>query len=237
MTGDTAGRGLFVTLEGPDGAGKSSQAARLVAALRSRGLAVLEAREPGGTRTGEAIRRLLLEAGEEAPHEPLTDALLFVAARAQLVAEVIAPALRAGQLVVCDRFADSTLAYQGFGSGLEVDWLRRLNAWATDGLVPDLTVLFDLPAGVGLARRERGPGEEQTRFERSTTHDAAFHARVAEGYRRLAAEEPGRWRIVDAARDPDDVAADVLAAVEGLLLRRTATATAGPLGSALPIDR
>jgi dTMP kinase len=217
MTDDTAQSGLFVSLEGPDGAGKSSQALRLVASLRGRGLEVVDVREPGGTRLGEQIRRLLLDPDTGVTREPLADALLFVAARVQLVAEVIRPALSAGRIVICDRFVDSTLAYQGYGAGLDVDWLRALNARATGGLVPDLTILLDLEPGVGLARRESGPLEERTRFERATEHDGEFHARVREGYRRLAQADPARWRTVDAAGDPDSVAGDVLALVDALL--------------------
>ncbi|HEV8516728.1 MAG TPA: dTMP kinase [Candidatus Limnocylindrales bacterium] len=233
MTDDSARRGRFVTLEGPDGAGKSSQAVRLAEALRARGLPVVEAREPGGTRIGEAIRSLLLDPESGVRHDSLTDALLFVAARAQLVTEVIRPALEADRLVVCDRFADSTLAYQGYAAGLDVEWLRTLNMHATGGLVPDLTVLLDLPAEIGLARRARGPGGERTRFERSTEHDAAFHARVRGGYQRLAQEEPSRWRIVDAAREPDRVAADVLSAVEALLARAGEPSSGEPIGASV----
>jgi dTMP kinase len=224
MTDDTAQSGLFVSLEGPDGAGKSSQALRLVASLRARGLEVVDVREPGGTRLGEEIRGLLLESAEGVTREPLADALLFVAARAQLVAEVIRPALTAGRLVICDRFVDSTLAYQGYGAGLDVDWLRALNARATGGLVPDMTILLDLEPGVGLARRESGPLEERTRFERSTEHDRDFHARVREGYRRLALADPDRWRTVDAAGDADSVAAQILGHVDDLL-RSTSAGT------------
>jgi dTMP kinase len=203
--------GRFITLEGPDGAGKTMQAQRLAESLRDEGLRVVLTREPGGTPLGERIRDLLLD--PTAPgHGPQVDALLFNAARAQHVAELIRPALAQGAVVVCDRFVDSTLAYQGYGGGLDVEELARVSAWASDGLVPDLTILLDLPVDAGLARRAGGPAAGRTRFEDEARHDRAFHERVRAGFLALAAREPDRWRIVDAARDADTVAADVLAA-------------------------
>ncbi len=207
-------RGRFITLEGPDGAGKSSQADRLVEYLRGLGLVVTQTREPGGTQLGETVRGLLLAPGA---HDPRSDALLFCAARAQLVVEVIAPALARGDLVVCDRFADSTLAYQGYGAGLELAELGRLCGWATHGLVPGLTILFDLPVEQGLVRRAGGPSRGRTRFEDPAVHDRAFHERVRQGYRELAAADPVRWRMVDAGRPPDRVAAEVAELVTGWL--------------------
>ncbi|HMJ80340.1 MAG TPA: dTMP kinase [Candidatus Dormibacteraeota bacterium] len=207
-------RGRFITLEGPDGAGKSSQADRLVSALRDAGSTVRQVREPGGTPLGEAVRELLMAA---APHDARSDALLFNAARATLVAEVIRPALERGEIVVCDRYADSTLAYQGHGGGLDVAELDRINAWSTGGLVPDLTILFDVPVEQGLARRAGGPRTGRTRFEDPAYHDAAFHERVRAGYRRMAAADPARWRVIDASRSPDRVAAELLALVTAWL--------------------
>jgi dTMP kinase len=204
--------GRFITLEGPDGAGKSSQAARLADALRAEGRVVVSAREPGGTPLGEVLRSLLL-AGDQRGDDPLTDALLFLAARSRLVRDVIRPALERGEIVVCDRFTDSTLAYQGYGSGLPVERLRELDAWATGGLRPDLTILLDLPAAAGLARRAGGPAGERTRFEEAGRHDSEFHERVRAGYLELAAAEPERWRVVDGQADPATVAERVLAAV------------------------
>lgn len=215
MEGGSHRGARFITLEGPDGSGKSSQAARLGAVLRGRGLPVTTVREPGGTPIGEAIRALLLDAEPDVEQGPLVDALLFVAARAQLVEEVIRPALAEGSIVICDRYADSTLAYQGYGSGLDLGWLESLSARATGGLVPGLTLLLDVPVETGLDRRAGGPAAERTRFEGAGRHDLDFHRRVREGYLALAAAEPQRWRIIDAARDPDLVAADVLAAVDG----------------------
>ena len=149
-------RGWFITIEGPEGAGKTTQAARLETWLRDAGVASIRTREPGGTKLGEQLRDLLLRAPTGvAQIDPLADALLFNAARRQLVAEVIRPALDSGVSVVCARFADSTLAYQGYGSGLDLETLRSLEAVATDGLRPDLTILLDLPVEVGLARKPK----------------------------------------------------------------------------------
>jgi dTMP kinase len=206
--------GIFITLEGPDGAGKSSQAGVLADRIRSGRRAVLLAREPGGTDLGERVRDVLLSASAE--HDALTDALLFNAARRQLVRDVIAPALAGGAVVVCDRFADSTLAYQGYGSGAPLAALRALAEVATDGLAPTRTVLLDLPAETGLARRFGGSLDQLTRFETSEAFDRDFHERVRAGYLELAAQEPDRWRVVDASLPADKVAARVWAAVEDL---------------------
>jgi dTMP kinase len=203
-------RGRFITLEGPEGSGKTSQAEALRARLVEAGIAVTLAREPGGTPAGERIRTILLQRDQAdspaAAHDPRTDALLFNAARAQLVAEVIGPALARGEVVVCARFGDSTLAYQGYGAGLPLDELRVLERFATDGLVPDLTVLLDLPPERGLARKS---GDEVTRFEAG--FDLAFHHRVREGFLALAAAEPGRFATIDATR-PLAVVFDAIAA-------------------------
>jgi dTMP kinase len=208
------GRARFIALEGPDGAGKSSVAEHLAARLREEGLSVLLTREPGGTRLGEQVRGILLDAAA-VTRAPETDALLFSAARSQLVREVISPALAQRDVVLCDRFADSTLAYQGYGSGLDLDGLRALEAWATGGLRPDHVILLDVPVAVGLARRGRGNPGELTRFEDEARHDAAFHERVRAGYLSLASADPSRWRVIDANRSPtvveDDVALAVLA--------------------------
>jgi dTMP kinase len=187
--------GWFITIEGPEGAGKTTQAVRLEAHLRDEGLTVLRTREPGGTSLGERLRDLLLAGGppDAATIDPLTDALLFSAARRQLVEEVIRPALEAGTTVVCTRFADSTLAYQGFGAGVALATLRSLERIATDGLRPDLTILLDLPAEVGLGRKAP---DDQTRFELG--FDIGFHRRVRDGFLALAADEPARFAVVDA---------------------------------------
>jgi dTMP kinase len=209
-------QGLFLTLEGPDGAGKSVQAAVLAERLAATGRSVLLTREPGGTPLGERVRALLLDS-QLGPREPLSDALLFNACRRQLVADVLRPALDGGALVVCDRFADSTLAYQGYGGGAPLAELRRLAEIATGGLVPDRTVLLDLSAKAGLARRQGGDAAQLTRFEVGEGHDAAFHERVRTGFLEMAGEEPLRWRVVDASLDAAEVSARVWDAVSDLL--------------------
>jgi dTMP kinase len=198
--------GRFITLEGPEGAGKTLQAERLAEALRARGFAVLLTREPGGTRLGDQLRTVVL-ARDGGVIEPRTDALLFNAARAQLVGEVVNPALATGMVVVCARFADSTLAYQGYGAGVPLDELRVLAGIATQGLVPDLTLLLDIDPAIGLARKADA---DRTRFEHD--FDADFHARVRAGFLELAKGEPSRFRVIDASRDIDAVFADVLEA-------------------------
>lgn len=218
-SGPASGDGVFITLEGPEGAGKSTQARRLADHLRAIGREVVLTREPGGTRLGERIRAILLDAESDAvtqgadaeTAEPAArarvDALLFNAARVQLLAEVVEPALERGAVIVCDRFADSTLAYQGFGSGVPLDALRSLQAFATGGRRPDLTLLLDVPARRGLARKAGA----ETRFERD--FDLAFHERVRDGFLALAHAEPDRFVRIDASRDPDAVFADVVRAV------------------------
>lgn len=208
---DTAAqRGSFITIDGPDGGGKTTQAQRLAAHLIDRGVATHLTREPGGTWLGERIRELLLErTGSTAPTDPLADALLFNAARRQLVREVIRPSLEAGTTVVCARYTDSTLAYQGHGAGIDVDRLRTLADTATDGLRPDLTIVLDLPVEVGLARKAPG---DVTRFE--AEYDLAFHRRVRHGFLAIAAAEPDRVVVIDATGSVDDVSAAVADAVD-----------------------
>ncbi len=208
-------RGWFITIEGPDGAGKTTQVEQLAGHLRSRGLDVVVTREPGGTWLGEQLRHVLLaRTGSAAPTDALTDAFLFNAARRQLVAEVIEPALSAGRTVLCARYADSTLAYQGYGAGVSLDQLRALEAVATDGVWPDLTILLDLPVEAGLTRKAPG---DVNRFE--AEFDLAFHRRVREGFIALAVAEPTRFVVVDAARPPDDVATAVTVAADRLVGR------------------
>jgi dTMP kinase len=213
-----ARRGPFITIEGPEGAGKTTQAERLERALRARGIAVRRTREPGGTELGERIREILLAPSETA-HDALADALLFNAARRQLVEEVIEPELAAGTTVICARFADSTRAYQGYGGGLPLAELTRLEEIATGGLTPDLTIVLDLPVEIGLARK--GP-DDQTRFE--TSYDLAFHRRVRNGFLAMAVAEPGRFVVVDATTDADSVARRILRSVEPLVREMTPAA-------------
>jgi dTMP kinase len=228
VSGDrSSGHGWFVTFEGADGSGKTHQAGRLAELARGRGLAVTLTREPGGTWAGERIRDILL--GAAATNErisPRADALLFSAGRAQLVAEVVLPALARGELVIDARHADSTLAYQGHGRGLPVDELRAIQRFATGGLVPDLTILLDLPADAGLRRKAT---DERNRFEAG--FELAFHDRVRRGYLELAGAEPERFAIVDASGTPDVVFEGVrtaLARLPDLAARLGAGPGSGP---------
>ena len=206
MTNPDRPAGRFITIEGPDGSGKTLQASRLAAALVERGHDVLLTREPGGTRLGDQLYELLMANGGE-PIDPVADALLFNAARAQHVAKVIRPALAAGRVVVSARYADSTMAYQGYGEGVDLGVLRRIIGIATGGLQPDRTVLLDLPAEEGLRRKTP---DTITRFE--TSFDVPYHLRVRAGFLEMAAAEPARWAVVDADRAADAVFTDVLAA-------------------------
>lgn len=208
-----AGRGHFITIEGPDGAGKTTQGLRLAARLAADGRATHLTREPGGTWFGERLREVLLtRTASLVATDPLTDALLFNAARRQLVGEVIRPALDAGTSVVCGRFTDSTIAYQGYGSGVPIELLRTLADIATDGLVPDLTILLDLPVETGLARKTP---IEVTRFE--AEFDLAFHRRVRDGFLALARAEPDRFAVIDATQPVEVVAQAAAAAVDRLV--------------------
>ncbi|CUS02438.2 Thymidylate kinase [Candidatus Promineifilum breve] len=195
---------MFITFEGPEGGGKSTQIQMLAERLRRQGYGVVMTREPGGTAIGDQIRDVLHDTANTAM-SPTAELLLYSASRAQHVAEVIRPALAAGQVVLCDRFADSSMAYQGYGRGLDRAMLAALTAIATGGLTPDLTLLLDLDVERGLARRaERG--EEMNRLDLEAV---GFHQRVRAGYHALAAAEPVRWISLDADRPVAAVAADV----------------------------
>jgi dTMP kinase len=205
--------GWLVTIEGPDGGGKTLVARLARDVLTARGLPVLLTREPGGTPLGERIRSMVLDHDPSDPRlAPRADALLFAAARAQHVAEVIEAGLARGEIVLCARFADSSLAYQGYGLGLPLDEMRRLQDFATAGRWPDLTVLLDLPVEVGLARKQ---SDEQTRFE--AAFDLAYHERVRAGYLAMAAAESGRWVKLDATAPVEAVVAGTIAAIDRLI--------------------
>lgn len=189
---------LFITFEGPEGSGKSTQARLLAEWLAEQGLDVRFTREPGGTPIGDRIRQILLSPNS-AGLTPEAEVLLFSASRAQLVREVILPHLEQGGIVVCDRYADSTYAYQGYGRGLDMDILRRITAFATRGLVPDLTFLIDIPVREGLHRKRQGDGEDD--WNRMEAEVLAYHERVRQGYLELARQEPKRWVVLD-GREP-----------------------------------
>ncbi len=185
---------MFVTFEGPEGSGKSSQIALLASFLQER-FTVVTTREPGGTPIGDEIRACVHNVANTAM-TPTAEMLLYSASRAQLVGELIRPSLAAGYIVLCDRYADSTLAYQGYGRGLNLEHLRQVTQIATGGLTPDLTFFLDIDVERGLARRTDG-GLEMNRLDLETVQ---FHQRVREGYRQLIAEDPSRWEIIDADR-------------------------------------
>ena len=198
---------MFITFEGTEGSGKSVQARLLAARLRAAGCVVLETREPGGTLLGLELRHILLDR-KELELTPRAEALLMNASRAQLVESVIQPAIERGEIVVCDRFADSTLAYQGAGRGLEMDQLVSVISFATALVRPDLTLLLDVPVEVGLARKDAQ--QQNNRFEAEAL---AFHTRVRAAYRTLAAAEPERWRCFDGAGGVEQLADEIWDAV------------------------
>lgn len=199
----------FITFEGGDGSGKTTQLKLLESYLAARGKVCRSTREPGGTSLGRMLRKVLLEVGKKEISSP-TELFLYLADRAQHVQEVIGPALESGMLVLCDRFSDSTLAYQGYGRGIDLDLLRRLNRLASRGIAPDLTFLLDCPVGVGLARiREQrkaaGPIDRPVQYEgrmgqdRFEREEMEFHERVRAGFLELARREPGRFCVLDAS--------------------------------------
>jgi dTMP kinase len=199
---------MFITFEGIEGSGKTTQQQRLAAHLRERGRTVVVTKEPGGTPLADRIRAILLDSASVI--DPIAEVFLFAASRRQHTTEIIEPALRRGEVVLCDRYADSTLAYQGFGRLIDLDRLRALNDWATDSLQPELTLLFDLPEEVGLSRavsRNAGASQDEGRFE---AEDLRFHRRVREGYRSMAGSERSRFAIVDATGSVEEVFARTL---------------------------
>jgi len=199
---------MFITFEGPEGSGKSTQQQRLAAFLRERGRTVVVTKEPGGTPLADRIRAILLDSASVI--DPIAEVFLFAASRRQHTTEIIEPALARGEVVLCDRYADSTLAYQGFGRLIDLDRLRALNDWATDALKPHVTLLFDLPEETGLRRarsRNADAPQDEGRFE---AEDLRFHRRVREGYLAMATAEPGRFAIIDADGTIDEVFARTL---------------------------
>ena len=211
--------GRFITFEGPEGGGKTTQAKRLIKRLREAGREVLYTREPGGTPTGEVIRDILQHDRAGEPITAETEVFLFAASRAQLVRRVIIPALDKGDVVVCDRFADSTTAYQGYGRGFSVEQMLAINAFAIGDAQPDLTLLLDVDVAAG---RERTLGRGST--DRIEREDPAFFERVRRAYLARAAAEPVRFRVIDAGRPPAAVREDVLRAVAQFLTGRGVTA-------------
>jgi dTMP kinase len=204
--------GLFIAFEGGDGAGKSTQAARLAEALESRGRTVLRTREPGGTPIGEKLRSLVLDHGQ-GHIDAHTEALIFAASRAAHASQVIRPALERGDIVLTDRYIDSSVAYQGAGRGLGEDAVRSLNEWATSGLQPNLTVLLDVDPAVGRRRRTAGDAAED-RLE-SETDD--FHTRIRGAFLELARSRPGSYLVLPAHRPVGELAAQILERVDALL--------------------
>lgn len=210
-TSRPSARGLFIAFEGGDGAGKSTQAGLLTAALQAQGRVVLRTREPGGTPIGEKLRSLVLEHGQ-GDIDARTEALLFAASRAAHVRQVIAPALARGEVVICDRFIDSSVAYQGAGRSLGTDVVRRLNEWGTDGLLPDLTILLDVDPRTGRTRRTSGQATE----DRMESEPDEFHRSIRQAFLELAGRDPARYLVLDAALPQQDLAGRIAARVAEL---------------------
>jgi len=212
------GRGLFITLEGVEGSGKTTQAATLAEALRKEGRTVSVTHEPGGTRAGEAIRKIFLD--PEVSLDVASELLLVLADRAQHVREKLRPGVEAGEIVISDRYSDSTVAYQGYGRGFDLPLLRQLNQLATTGMVPDLTIVLDCPAEVGLERtRERVKGQAH-RFDRFESEMVEFHRRVRDGFLATAKAEPDRVRIVNSQQPYRSAASEILSAALELIRLR-----------------
>jgi dTMP kinase len=208
---------LFITFEGPEGSGKTTQIELLSGYLEEKGYSVIATREPGGTSIGNQIRAILL-APRNTEMVPASEALLFSAARAQIVHQVIRPHLAQGGIVLCDRYADSTLAYQGYGHGLDMETLYIITALATEKLKPDLTVYLDIDVEEGLRRKLAAHEAGQAEWNRLDQQEMAFHRRVREGYLRMAADEPDRWLVIDATQPLEAIQALIRARVEAKLL-------------------
>jgi len=208
---------LLITFEGPEGSGKTTQMELLRDYLEEKGYSVLATREPGGTSIGDQIRAILLDP-RNTEMVPASEALLFSAARAQIVHQVIRPHLQRGGIVLCDRYADSTLAYQGYGHGLDLEMLHTITALATDGLKPDLTIYLDIDVEEGLRRKLAAHEAERAEWNRLDQQELDFHRRVREGYLQMAVKEPDRWLVIDATQSVEAIQAVIRARVEAKLL-------------------
>ena len=204
---------LFITFEGGEGSGKSYQTRLLYQKLKEINIPVLLTQEPGGTSIGEHINRQI-KWSQQHDISPLSELLLFNASRSQLVSKVIKPALEVGEVVLCDRFSDSTIAYQGYGRGLDLNTVKAVNDLATQGLKPDLTIFLEVPSAQGLSRKS---ANRRDRFEQE---DIDFHHRVLKGYHKLAVAEPSRWLVVDGTRSKEEVAHDIWGHINRLLSER-----------------
>lgn len=214
-------RGRLITFEGPEGGGKSTQAAMLIARLEERGIEIIYTREPGGTKLGEAIRGILqYDAAGEDPC-PESEVLLFEASRAQLVRKVIQPALARGAWVVCDRFFDSTTAYQGFGRGFSVELIETINCFAIGDTMPDMTILLDVNISLGMQRCAKRQAGKKIKYDRIESEALEFHEKVRQGYLELARRHPERFRKVDAMRHAEPIAADIWKLVSDAFFPKT----------------
>ena len=204
---------MFITLEGPEGSGKTSHIPYLVEFLREKGYTVFPTREPGGTSIGEQIREVL-HSLKNAEMHPRTETLLYQAARAQIVEEVFRPRLALGEIVLSDRYFDSTIAYQGYGHGQDLEQVRRLVHYATGGLTPDLTILLDLEVEIGLQRKSK-----QQEWNRLDAYTIDFHKRVRNGYLELVKREPQRWQVIDSSQKWEDVQQELREKILGRLAK------------------
>lgn len=206
---------MFITIEGPDGGGKTTQMNMLVPVLEERGLDIVRTREPGGTDIGDQIRSVIMDMKNKSM-DPRAEILLFCASRAQLVSELIRPSLAAGKIVLCDRYADSTMAYQGYGHGLDRMALKNLLDFATGGLKPDLTLLLDISAEAGLRRRITNHDE----WNRMDDYALQFHERVRKGYLEMAAAEPDRFAVINADRSKEEIHEEIVSVIMRKLNRK-----------------